>query len=92
MNITNICDALILHFKLKKYDNNQAHPYKWYALQIKGFANIEDKGFIRLIFNKLLKRNVLDKIKRNKSTLYYFRPYKISPKMKIKKEIIVYFN
>ena len=95
MNIHNIIKTCILYFKIKKYDRMTVQPFKWYAGQIRFLTKIDDKKFIRLIFDKLVKKNKLVKIKRGKSTLYYFDPYEKkndNENIIIKKKLIVYFD
>lgn len=96
MNIHNITNTCILYFKIKKYDIMTCQPYKWYAGQIRFLTKIEEKPFIRLIFDKLVKNKKLVKIKRGKSTLYYFDPFNIKNEndknIIIKKKLMVYFD
>jgi hypothetical protein len=95
MNVQNITNTIILYFKIKKLDTKPYFNYKFYSKEIRTITKINDKDTIRLIFNELLKKKALTKIKVLKSTFYYFDPYQNrlnhEPKNK-KNNLTVYFD
>jgi len=74
MNVDTLLETTTLYFKIKKIEN-MLLPFSWYKKQIKYISKIEDESIVRMVFNKLLKKNIINKIKHYKSTFYIFNPY-----------------
>ena len=77
MNIYNLTDTMIIYFKIKRYDNFPPQTFKFFANEIRYITKLTDKELIRSIFNKILKKKKIIKIKKKKSTFYVFDPYNI---------------
>lgn len=76
MNVDSLAEITMIYFKYKKINIKQFFPYSWYKTQIKYICKIDDEKFIRVIFDKMIKKEYLNKIKNGKSTYYIFNPYR----------------
>lgn len=74
MNVDTLLETTVLYFKVKKVQNTLL-PFSWYKKQIQYISKIHDESIVRMVFNKLLKKNILHKFKHRKSTFYIFNPY-----------------
>ena len=74
MNVDLLLQTTILYLKCKKIQKLLL-PYSWYKNQIRYISKIQDEKIIRLVFNKLLKKDIINRFKHHKSTFYIFNPY-----------------
>tara|TARA_R100000734_G_scaffold18264_1_gene15018 strand:- start:97 stop:372 length:276 start_codon:yes stop_codon:yes gene_type:complete len=85
-------DYIKLSFLYMEYRNTfnlEYQRYGYFKNMIKYITGIGDQKTIRNIFQKLLNKNIFDKIKVGKQTKYHFNPYN---KPLPKRSLIVHFN
>jgi hypothetical protein len=74
MNVDTLLETTVLYFRCKKIQSILL-PFSWYKGQIQYISKTHDKNIVKTVFNKLLKKSIITKVKHHKSTYYIFNPY-----------------
>ena len=75
MDIENYSQIITLYFKVKRIQNINGYSYSWYKNEIINIIKKNDDKLIRNIFNYLVKKKIVHKLKVNKSLFYIFNPF-----------------